>query len=189
MVGLIHKLFFTMLEKEFGQATTEAVRRRADVAPEATFHMGVSYSDDEWQRLLAAAVELSGLEPRAFLERFADALFFDALRRWPAWFEMATSTLDFLRLQPLIHNSFASGSLDAAARRGVTDKFRLESDERSVTVHYRSVNRLCELYVAMAQRIARHYGDEVGIEESHCMHRGDGKCTLRVELLPRREAR
>jgi hypothetical protein len=36
----------------------------------------------------------------------------------------------------------------------------------------------------MALRIAEHYRETIVIEESACMHRGDGKCVIVVTPTP-----
>jgi hypothetical protein len=54
-------------------------------------------------------------------------------------------------MQPRIHNTFAVGLQGPEERNAVRDKFRLEKVGDELVVHYRSPNRLCEIYKAIAE--------------------------------------
>jgi hypothetical protein len=165
MVGLIQKVLLDLVHEEGGGAAVAAVREAAGIPPEREFRIGVSYDDEEFRRLVAAAQAHLGLSEDGFWDRYTEAFLTDALRRWPVWFEMSASAREFLERQPVIHNSFASGLREEADRRAVNDKFRVaEGDPDELVVTYRSSNRLSALYVALARGVLRHYGEEAAIE-------------------------
>jgi hypothetical protein len=93
---------------------------------------------------------------------------------------MSRTARAFLERQPAIHNSFATGARDPATRKAIADKFDMEKRAGELVVHYRSPNRLCGLYIALAGWIIRHYGEQAQITETRCMKRGDPACEVHV---------
>jgi hypothetical protein len=138
------------------------------------FRLNEPYADSEVQRLMAAASQ------RISLEDIAEEFFSDSLVRFPTWFEMCKTSREFLEMQPEIHNTFAHGLQRPEERKAVRDKFRLEKLADELVVHYRSPNRLCDMYKAIAQRVFQHYQDQATINEPRCMKRGDVECELRI---------
>jgi hypothetical protein len=180
MVGLIQKLLLDLVEKEAGHEAVAEVKRRAGVPPDRVFRIGEVYSDEEWQRLLRTACEVLGRSEADVMEAYAETFGRDALSRFRKWFEMSANSRDFLERQITIHNVFASGVRDPDARKAVVDKFRIEKHKDKIVTHYRSPNRLCSLYKALARWMFRHYSDEATIEEPKCMLRGDDECEIHV---------
>lgn len=183
MVGLIQRILFTMVSDRLGEGAVAELKRRAGVAEDKYFEMCVAYPDEEWKRLFEAACGMIELPLDEIIREFSRYFIDDAIRRWPTWFQMAKSSRDFLKLQPLIHNSFASGVVDPTERRGVEDKFRIEEAPGELIVHYRSKNHLCSLYKCLAHRIADHYRDPVLLDEPLCQERGDHECEIHVRFL------
>ena len=93
---------------------------------------------------------------------------------------MSKSAREFLQRQPKIHNGFATGVRDQKAGQAINDKFEIEHIEDGITVHYRSPNQLCGLYMALARCLMKHYGDEAAIEETKCLKQGDSECEIRI---------
>lgn len=180
MVGLIQKILLDLAEEKGGPEAVAEVRRRAGVPVDRVFRLGESYPDDEWQRLLAATCAVLGLTEEEGLEAFADVFARDALTRFATWFDMSRSSRELLERQITIHNVFASGVQDPVAKKAMVDKFRIEKSPDEIVTHYRSANKLCGLYRALARRMFRHYGDPAVIEETRCMHRGDEECEIHV---------
>ena len=180
MLGLIHRTLLSLIESAAGGEAVAEVKRRAGVPEDRAFRMGESYNDDAWQRLLASTCALLNISPAQAEEVFADFFGQDALQRWPTWFAMSKNARQFLERQPAIHNSFATGVHDSAARAAIADKFKLEKRDRELVMHYRSPNRLCGLYMAMARWIIKHYGDHAVVDETRCLKNGDPECELHI---------
>src|SRR5262249_36420844 len=141
------------------------------------FRLNEPYPDTEAQRLTAVALR------RISLEDVAEAFFQDTLARFPTWFAMCKTSRQFLEMQPEIHNTFAVGLQRPEDREAVRDKFRLEKLADELVVHYRSPNRLCDMYKAIAQHVFRHYRDEATIDEVRCMKSGDEECEMRIRWI------
>ena len=97
---------------------------------------------------------------------------------------MCPDSRALLERHPEIHYGFGASLEDREASQAVIDKFRLEKLEQELIVHYRSPNRLCALYRALARRVIAHYGDEASIEETRCLHRGDAECEIHIRWAP-----
>lgn len=180
MVGLIHKMLLDMLIDDYGVATLETILKRAEITPSQDFRIDTSYSDSQFREILKITLEETGLDVDAFEKRFAAHFLQDALKRWPMWFQMSNTAKSFLERQPKIHNGFASSMSNDQDRDKINDKFRVDSDDHSITVHYVSPNQLCGLYKALALEILNYYHDQAIIEESTCQKRGDHECCIRV---------
>ena len=178
MVGLIHKLLFDLIEEMAGMEKVLQVKRKAGVAEDKEFRMDEVYDDDEWQRLFGATCEVLGVSEDQAIDAFADIFFKDSMSRWPMWFSMSKTAREFLERQPKIHNGFATSIRDQMASQAINDKFEIENDKEGITVHYRSPNQLCSLYMNLARRLMKHYGDEAVIEETKCLKHGDDECEI-----------
>jgi hypothetical protein len=188
MVGLVQKILLDLVKERAGPEAVAEVRRRAGVASDHVFRIGEVYPDEEWQRLWSAACDVLHTTEAELLDAYAETFARDALVRFRMWFDMSANSREFLERQVTIHNVFASGVRDPEARRAVVDKFRIEKHPTKIVTHYRSPNRLCGLYKALARWMFRHYGDEATIDERKCMLRGDDECELHVVWTQLREA-
>lgn len=180
MVGMIHQILFSLVESSAGSGAVREVRRRAGVPEDKVFRMDEAYDDAEWRRLLAGTCEVLGITPSQAEQAFADFAGRELLKRWPTWFDMSHSAREFLERHPKIHNTFATAVQDPAARQAIIDKFSVEARANELIVHYRSPNQLCGLYIALAQWVIRHYGDEATVMETRCRRKGDPECEFRI---------
>ncbi len=183
MVGVIHQLFFQFVEKNFGLAAATEVKRRAKLGAGQEYRMDAAYDDEEWRRILGAAVELSGLPPEQAELAFARHCGEELSVRMAGFFKGCKSTREFLKQQPSIHNMMASSVGDAAAKRKITDKFRLEEVNGETVTHYVSPNRHCTLYRGLAEWVAGYYRERIEIREPRCQKRGDPECEIHVKYL------
>jgi hypothetical protein len=174
VLGYPLKLLLNVIEKHHGREAVVQTLAEAGLPMDRVFRLNEPYADNEVQRLMAAASQ------RISLEDIAEEFFSDSLVRFPTWFEMCKTSREFLEMQPEIHNTFAHGLQRPEERKAVRDKFRLEKLADELVVHYRSPNRLCDMYKAIAQRVFRHYQDQATINEPRCMKRGDVECELRI---------
>lgn len=148
---------------------------------DATFRMNEVYDDAQWRRLFEAASGVLQKTPEEAETVFARFFYEKALEQWPKWFQMSQNAREFLERQPLIHNGFSRGLQDPAARKNVTEKFRLESVDRGLVMHYKSSNRLCGLYKELVNQIVSHYDEDVAITETRCMKNGAPECEIEIK--------
>ena len=174
MLGYPLKTLLNTIERRYGREAVAQTLADAGVPTDSDYRLNEAYPDSEVQRLSAAAFR------RLSLEDVAEAFFTDTLARFPTFYAMCKTSREFLEMQPEIHNTFAQGLQRPEERQAVRDKFRLEKLSDELIVHYRSPNRFCDLYKAIAQHVFRYYGDKATIEEPRCAKRGDSECELRI---------
>lgn len=182
MIGLILSVWMMCVEDMSDADTVRAILREAQAPEDTRFAIDRPYDDAMLLRILHASVTVLGKTSEQLLEAFARRFIDDALQRWPVWFEMSPTARDFLERQPRIHARF-SHSLGEDADDGAFDrnKFEVEAVEDGLRVVYRSRNRMCELYKALARELMAHYRDTEGrITESQCMHDGADACRMHV---------
>lgn len=177
MLGYPLKLLLNAIERHHGLAGVTQTLLDAGLPGDRVYRLNEPYPDHEAQLLTRAAVG------RITVENIAEEFFQDTLARFPTWFEMCKTSREFLEMQPEIHNTFANGLQRPEDRDAVRDKFRLEKLKDELVVHYRSPNRLCEMYKAIAQHVFQHYREEATIDEPHCVSRGDDECELRIRWV------
>ncbi len=174
MLGYPLKLLMNAIEKRHGQNAVVETLKEAGLPADRVYKLNEPYADSEFERLQAVAFQ------RVSLDDVAETFFEDTLVRFPVWFAMCKNSRQFLEMQPEIHNTFAVGLQRPEERDAVRDKFRLEKLPDELVVHYRSPNRLCDMYKAIAHRVFEHYRDHATIHEPRCMKRGDAECELRL---------
>jgi hypothetical protein len=177
MLGYPIKVVIGAIKSRYGHDAVVETLAEAGLPGDRVFRLNEPYADSEIQRLSAAAFR------RISLEEVAEAFFKDTLVRFPAWYAMCKTSRAFLEMQPDIHNTFALGLQRPDERDAVRDKFRLEKLDDELVVHYRSPNRFCDMYKAIAQHVFQHYRDKATIDEPRCMRRGDVECELRIRWV------
>jgi hypothetical protein len=177
MLGYPLKLVLNLIERQHGKEAALRVLAEAGIPGDRVYRLNESYDDGEGQRLSAVAFQLISMED------IAQAFFDDTLARFPTWFQMCKTSRQFLEMQPEIHNTFAHGLQRPEERDAVRDKFRLEKLEDELIVHYRSPNRLCDMYKSIARRVFQYYRDEATIDEPRCLQRGDPECEMRIRWM------
>jgi hypothetical protein len=174
MLGYPLSLVLNAIEARHGHEAVVQTLLEAGLPADRTYRLNEPYADLEAQHLSAAAFQ------RISMEDIAESFFKDTLVRFPTWFEMCKTSRQFLEMQPEIHNTFALGLQRPQERDAVREKFSLEKLDDELVVHYRSPNRLCDMYKAIAQHVFRHYQEKATIDEPACMKRGAAECELRI---------
>ena len=181
MIGIIQRVLLDLLEETGGEPLKFAVMDRAGVPHDRSFRIDQNYPDDECLRLIQAAVDETGLSEDEVNVLYAKAFLKQANTLFPQFFMMAKTSEQFLLRQASIHGVIASGLKKPEERQVVKDKFAARSIEPGfVEVTYRSPNKLCGLFRALAHEVAAMYGESLTVECADCMKRGDDAC--RFEL-------
>lgn len=180
MVGLIPKILLDLVHSVGGATAVTRVKERAGVAPGKSYSISEMCQDEEWRRLLRAAIDILELSPEQAERAFAKHFLEDVKKRFPQWFRMCHSAREFLERQPAIHNSFYSGIVNQELRQNLQDKFKVEKAGDDLIVHYRSPNQLCGVYEALGREILELYDEPGTISHDSCTRRGDEECQFRV---------
>lgn len=162
MIGIIPHVVDAYVLEKHGDMARERLREQVGLPSGHAFRLNADYSDPLCRRIVVAAIDADGGDAGLFFERFADFFFSWTLNEFRGFFDGVASARQFLLRQPTIHNCLAAG-LSPTQRRAVDDKFAAEPTEAGLTLTYRSPNRLGAFYVALARRVARHYGERAEI--------------------------
>jgi len=177
VLGYPLKTVLKAIETRYGRDTVLQLFAEAGVPADRVYRLNEPYPDSEAMRLSVAAFR------RISVEEMGEYFFKDTLERFPTWYAMCKTSREFLEMQPEIHNTFALGLQRPEDREAVHDKFRLEKLAEELVVHYRSPNRLCDMYKAIARHVFQHYRESATIDEPRCMNRGDSECELRIRWM------
>lgn len=139
-----------------------------------------SYPDEEMAALVGAASGALDATPAEVLRWFGRDAMPRLAQRYPMFFEQQPSLHPFLMsLNGIIHPEVRK--LYAGAHCPV---FRFDTDPGgALLIGYQSPRRLCRLAEGFIEGAADHYREAVDVAHVQCMHNGDPRCVLRVELL------
>ncbi len=180
MIGLIPKIWVMTLERLTAPESVSRILEKAGYPGDHRFALDQPYDDGRFAGLIAASSSELGMEEEALLEAFSKTFIEDSVQRWPVWYRMAPTARDFLERQPRIHDSFYRAAGDGFSA-GTVPKFQVTAMDDGLRVEYRSHNRLCRLYTALARALLDHYGDaHARVTETCCMHEGHDHCEIRV---------
>jgi hypothetical protein len=144
--------------------------------------MSEAYPDHEFLALVGAASRALGTDQDQLLRDFgvfAGSRTFPRL--YPRFFSTTGDTRAFLlTVEDRIHEVVRATIPNA--RPPQLDVVPLGED--GVRITYASPRRLCVLLAGLAAGTAAHYGDEVELEETACMRRGDPACIFEVRVRP-----
>jgi hypothetical protein len=174
MKGIIFNLFEEVVVEEHGDDTWEDMLERADI--DGAYTAVGSYPDHQFISLLEAMPSGAGQSPEELLRWFGARAIPLLARRYPVFFEGHTSTRSFLlTLNDIIHPEVRKLYPDADVP--VFD-FDTPSNNGTLVVGYRSGRKLCNLAEGFIYGASAHFGEQVTIEQPHCMHRGDERCEI-----------
>ncbi|XTI71698.1 heme NO-binding domain-containing protein [Acidithiobacillus sp. AC3] len=183
MIGLIQKVLLDMVQQLGGDEALAEVKRRTGLAADFQYRLDTDYDNEEVGELLKNACLVLGVDQEAAFRAYAQFFLAETLTRFPTFFRLSADAREFLARQPAIHNMLASGLRDTAKRDAVNDKFAVEDGpEGKLLVYYRSPNRFCGLYFALAEEVAKHYGQQVQIDVLQCRKRGDAECAFQLQF-------
>lgn len=175
MHGVLFRSLRDYVGGAYGSDAAETV-----FAGEPAYLLSETYPDERLTGLVARAAEVTGRPYDELLEDFGAYTGRETFARlYPAFFEIAPSTRDFLlTVETRIHELVRATIPHAAPPR-----LRIaEAGDAAVEIRYESERRLCVLLRGLVAGTASRYGERAEIEETQCMLDGAEACVLRVRL-------
>lgn len=164
-----------------------AARHGSDVASEILSHQPVfllseSYEDERLLALINRASELTGTSEGELVYQVgvftAEQTF---ARLYPAFFAVAGGTQAFLlSVETFIHELVRATIPNASPPRLHVQPL----GDDGVTINYTSSRRLCALLAGLVEGTARHYGEQVQVDQTDCMLRDDPACVFEIRVSP-----
>ena len=177
MKGVVFNLLEAVVRRDYGDDTWEALLEAAD-ADGAYSALG-NYPDAEMMNLVDAAASALKLPADDVVRWFGRNALPLLAEKHPHFFAAHKSTRPFLlTLNDVIHSEVRK--LYPGAEVPV---FTYDTSSADVLLmHYRSPRKLCALAEGFIEATAAHYGEELSLDQPHCMKRGDDTCVLRVSV-------
>jgi hypothetical protein len=140
--------------------------------------MTASYPDEDFEALIARAIEVTARSRRDILVDFGRFTGFWVFRvmRGDYYEESANTRRFLLEVEARIHKTVRESTPLAAPPR-----LRVAPlGDDGVSISYTSERKLCELLEGLVLGVAEYYAEDVSIEQPICMHRGDIACSVLV---------
>ncbi|HSM85758.1 MAG TPA: heme NO-binding domain-containing protein [Candidatus Limnocylindrales bacterium] len=164
--------------EKYGAETWNQLVTKAGVERQM-YLQSVIYPDHDAFALVQAASDMTGLGVHAVMEGFGEFCVPHLIKQYEFLVKPNWDLFDFLEnTEGTIHKiiRFKEG---ATPPRIATH--RLSGDELQIS--YSSRRKMCALLKGMVKGSARHYKEEVIVQESSCMLRGDTECTVTVRRM------
>jgi tRNA A-37 threonylcarbamoyl transferase component Bud32 len=178
----VHGLIFFYIQKfadeaSKGNTSWDAVRSSVTTTTNKYLPSGV-YPDADAVQLLQSIAQSAGRTLPKILEQFGEFLAPHLVRVAGTHINPSWRTLDLIEnTESIIHAMIRSANPGAAPP--VLETVRQSPNELHLV--YSSARRLCPLALGLMRGMAKHYGEEVSIEEPSCMLRGDPFCSFVVQ--------
>ena len=165
------------IEDRQGGSAWDQVLAAAGLGPRIYLPI-TSYPDEELGAIVAAAARATGQPVPQLLEAFGEHVAPHLLAMYRHLLKPEWRTLDVLQ-----HVEETAHRAVRIEQRGAAPPY-LEAErqaEHRILIRYTSARRLCYVAKGIIRGLGHHFGDELEIHESTCMHQGGGQCLLIVE--------
>jgi predicted hydrocarbon binding protein len=180
MKGIINKGIQEMVETKYNTDVWEKIKSLAG-CEEPFFAISLDYPDEMTMRLVKAASEVSGLPIETVMIEYGKFMVPNTLRKhYKTYFALGgSSSREFLLNIGRVHEQ---------ATRSITNsippRFEYEDlPDGRLLMHYNSKRGLCAVLRGLILGVGILFNEELQVQETACMHRGDQRCTMEVTFL------
>jgi predicted hydrocarbon binding protein len=176
----MHGLIFVQLKKyaskHLGPEAWDEVLDKAALS--GRMYLPVQqYPDDEFSALVRSLSLRTGGDADALLEDLGAFMAPELMRMYGSLLQRSWTTLDVIEhTEDTVYRVLRARN--QAVRSPELRAERVAPDE--VIVTYDSARRLCGFAKGIVRGLARHFGENVTLDEPSCMRRGDAACRLHV---------
>jgi len=173
MQGIIYNALAEFVETTAGMAVWNEAVESSHLLSEGAFTSGQTYPDEDAVTLAVFVANKLELELPDALRAFGKFLFGFLLDRVPLGVKEFKSTQDLL--------ASLSGTIHAEVNRLHPDSYTplidyLPESESKGMIVYRSKRKLCAIAEGLILGAAEHYGQQVRMKHTRCMHDGAEDC-------------
>lgn len=138
------------------------------------------YPDADVISLVTTASGATGIPAAALLEDFGEFIAPDLIGMFGSLLNTSWRTVDVIdHTEETIHKVVRTGHPGAQPPELKT----LRSGPDEVTVVYSSKRKLCAIAKGICNGLARHFGEEISINETSCMLQGAESCQITVRKI------
>ncbi len=180
MHGLIFQQLRRYVTERMGAEAWRPLLQAAKLDANRLYFAVESYPDSEALALVAAAAERAGVPARTMLEDIGEFITPELLGMYSYLLAPAWRTLEVIEnTEAVIHRVVRIRDKKATPPELLCHRV----GPHQLMITYHSQRRMCGLARGIARGIARHYHEQIAIQESRCMLQGDTSCELSIRLL------
>ena len=174
MHGIIHLELQNFVVQHHGEAAWRALTDAAGLSGEIYTPLR-SYPDEQLVALVQAALQLTGADPATLLESFGEYLVPRYLALYGKLLKPEWRTLEVLEhAENTIHRVVRMREPGALPPRLQATRV----NAKAVRMTYDSPRKLCAVARGIARGIAKHFDEQLAVDDERCMHRGDRECVM-----------
>jgi len=180
MKGIVLTTFNDMIEQEVGIDVWEQILESVKPASGGVYTSVEDFPDEELFSMVTELSRITGTPPMELVNAFGQYLFHVLAVKHSVFIDESPDFLEFLKsVEDVIHKEvkklYPNSNLPSLKWE--------QSDERSLTLFYRSPRKLCFLADGLIRGAAKQYGVKYSIDHATCMHDGDEHCRFDIQLL------
>jgi len=138
------------------------------------------YPDEEAVALVGTVSKTTGATVPAILEDFGEFIVPDLLQVYRSLIHSKWKTLDLIEnTEKMIHRVVRLQNPGARPPELIAER----KNPTEVAIRYRSSRRMCGIAKGLARGVAKHYGEQLAIDEPQCMHAGAAECVIELRLM------
>lgn len=138
-----------------------------------------AYPDGDVVALVTAAAQATGKPAATILEDFGRFIVPDLVRMYSSSIPPHWTALDLIEhTEETVHKVVRRRQPGAAPPALQVRRL----SPQTLEIIYTSPRRLCAVAKGIAQGVADHYHEHIGVVEPQCMHRGAAACRLQVRV-------
>jgi len=178
MKGAIFISLNEMIEEQHGLDTWFKIIDQAQV--EGIYTSTENYSDVELFKIVAVICDLLNAELPVILKVFGEYLFHSLHKAYPMFADDQPSFFKFIQsIDGVIHVEVHKLDEHAQTPKVIVKK----ATEDQAIVEYYSPRKLCFLAEGLLIGAAKHYGINIEIKQTKCMHDGAESCFLAIDKV------
>ncbi len=180
----MHGVIFAELKKyvdtKLGGGKWSTLLKESGVGQQKVYMAVQEYPDQEAAALVSAASKMTGKSAPAILEDFGAFIVPDLVHMYWALIKPEWKTLDLIEhTEETIHRVVRIKN--PGARPPELKCSRPGPNEVMIT--YSSARRMCAIARGIVRGVAEHYNEQVVINETNCMLKGNQSCKISVKLV------
>ena len=174
MHGVIFSELQNYAESRHGPGTWNALLEKANLKGEAYLAVQ-TYPDADAVALVSAASALTGLPVAAVLEDFGEFIVPDLIKMYGHLLQSDWKTIDVIdKTEQTVHTVVRVKNPGAKPPQLQT----VRRSKHEVSLIYTSPRKMCSLAIGIGRGLAKHFREEVEINQTSCMHKGAPRCEI-----------